>query len=78
MIRLCPHHGLEQWLVIHTLYHGLLYNTRMTIYVVVGGALINKPFEEAYQLIKNMAQNHYQWGTKRLRVKKTQQKGGIF
>lgn len=25
-----------------------------------------------------MAQNHYQWGTERVQVEKTQQKGGIF
>lgn len=55
MVRLCPHHRLEQRLIIHTFYNGLLYNTRMTIDVVVGGALMNKPFEEAYQLIEIMA-----------------------
>jgi len=30
-MRACPHHGLEQWLIIHTFYNGVLYNTRMTI-----------------------------------------------
>lgn len=63
MIRLCPHHELEQCLIIHTFYNGLLYNTIMTIDASVGGALINKPFDEAYQLIKDMAHNYYQWGT---------------
>lgn len=78
MIILCPHHGLEQWLIIHNFYNGLLYNTKMTINVIVGGALMNKPYEEAYQLIENMAQNHYQWGAERVKVEKTQQKGGMF
>lgn len=52
--RLCHHHGLEQWLIIHTFYNSLLYNTRMTIDIATGGALMNKPFEEAYQLIKSL------------------------
>lgn len=60
MIRQCPYHGLEQWLIIHTFYNGLLYNTRITIDDFIVGTLMNKPFEEAYQLIENMAQNHYQ------------------
>jgi len=28
MLRLCPHHGLENWLIIHTFYNGLLYTTK--------------------------------------------------
>jgi len=58
MFRLCPHHGLEKWLVIHTFYNGLLYVTKMTIDAAVGGALMNKYFKTAYALIENMAQNH--------------------
>ncbi|WJX23035.1 hypothetical protein P8452_12282 [Trifolium repens] len=42
MIRLCPYHGLEDWLIIHTFYNGLLYNTRMTIDAAAGGALMDK------------------------------------
>lgn len=68
MMRLCPYHGLEKWFIIHTLYNGMMYNTIMTIDVAASGALMEKPFNEGYQLIKNMAQNHYQWGTKRAQV----------
>lgn len=75
MMRLCPHYGLEKQLIIHTFYNGLLYNTRMTINATVGGAL---PFNEAYQLIENMVQNHYQQGNKYAQVEKTPQKGGMF
>ena len=60
-----PHHGLEKWLLIHTFYNGLLYNTRMTLDAVAGGALMNKPFNDAYALIEDMTQNHYQWGSER-------------
>ncbi|XP_045802530.1 uncharacterized protein LOC123896150 [Trifolium pratense] len=78
MIRLCPYHGLENWLIVHTFYNGLLYNTIMTIDAAAGGALMDKPYNQAYQLIKSMAQNHYQWGNERTTVEKPQTKGGMY
>ncbi|CAJ2652102.1 unnamed protein product [Trifolium pratense] len=78
MIRICPHHGLEEWLIIHTFYNGLLYNTRLTIDAAAGGALMDKAYNEAYRLIESMAQNHYQWGSERAPVEKTQTKGGMY
>ncbi|KAK2457130.1 hypothetical protein QL285_004433 [Trifolium repens] len=78
MMRLCPHHGLEQWLIIHTFYNGLLYNTRLTVDAAAGGALMDKPYQEAYQLIENMAQNHYQWGSERAAIEKSNTKGGMY
>lgn len=57
-MRLCAHHDPEQWLIIHTFYNDLLYNTRLTIDTAVGGALMDKPFQEAYHLIENMAESH--------------------
>ncbi|XP_020272432.1 uncharacterized protein LOC109847612 [Asparagus officinalis] len=62
---MCPHHGLEKWLIVHTFYNGLTYNTRMTVDAAVGGALMNKTIDEAYTLIEDMAQNHYQWANER-------------
>lgn len=59
MMRICHYHGLEKWLIIHTFYNDMLYNTRMTIDNAAGRALMDKLFNEAYQLIENMAQNHY-------------------
>jgi len=38
MLRLCPHHGLEKWLIIHTFYNGLLYTTHFLLDAVAGGA----------------------------------------
>ena len=32
----------------------------MTIDVIAGGALMNKPFNDFYDIIEDMAQNHYQ------------------
>jgi len=56
MLRFCPHHGLEKWLLVHTFYNGLSYTTKMTIDAAAGGALINKTYTEAYALIEDMAQ----------------------
>lgn len=78
MMRACPHHGLEKWLIIHTLYKGLFYNMRMIIDIVAGRALMNKVFIDAYALIDIMAQNHYQWGSERAPVEKIQPKGDIY
>lgn len=77
MMRLCPHHGLEEWMIIHTFYNGLLYNTILTTDAAAGGALMEKPYADAYALIESMAQNHYQWGSERVAVEKPQAKGGI-
>lgn len=74
LLRACPHHGLEQWLIIHNFYNRLIYNTKMTIDDAVGGALMNKPYPEACALIKDMAQNHYQWGTERASVERKETK----
>ena len=66
ILRLCPHHGLEKWLIIHTFYNGLYYTTKFFVDAVAGGALMNKTYTAAYALIENMAQNHYQWTSERV------------
>ncbi|XP_058732590.1 uncharacterized protein LOC131604121 [Vicia villosa] len=71
MLRLCPHHGLEEWLIIHTFYNRLLNNMRLTIDAVAGGTLMDKAYDDAYALIESMALNHYQWGSERARSEKT-------
>ena len=79
MMRLCPYHGLEEWLIIHTFYNGLLYNTRLAIDAAAAGStLMDKPYNEAYQLIESMTHNHYQWGSERTSVEKPQPKGGMY
>lgn len=77
-MRACPHYKLENWLIIHTFYNDLFYNTRITIDVAIGGALMNKPFNDAYALIKNLARNHYQWGNEHTPIEKTQTRGRMY
>lgn len=66
MLRLCPHHGLEKWLIVHTFYNSLSYTTKMSVDAAAGGALMNKNYIEAYALIEDMAQNHYKWTDERV------------
>src|SRR4051812_11480585 len=49
-----------------------------TIDAAAGGALMDKPHDEAYNLIENMAQNHYQWGGEQAALEKAQTKGGMY
>jgi hypothetical protein len=49
----------------------------MSIDAAAGGALMNKPYPEACDLIEDMAQNHYQWGTERASIEKKETQGGI-
>jgi len=59
MLRLCPHHGLEKGLIIHTFYNGLLYTTKIYVDAAAGGAWMSKTYTTTYCLIEDMAQNHY-------------------
>jgi len=65
MLRICSHHGLEKWLIVHTFYNGLSYTNKMTVDAAAGGALMNKNYTATYALIEDMAQNHYQWTNER-------------
>jgi len=44
MLRLCLHHGLEKWLIIHTFYNGHLVTPKMNVDAAAGGALMNKTY----------------------------------
>jgi len=65
MLRICPHHGLEKWLIVHTFYNDLSYTTKMTVDAAAGGALMNKNYTATYALIEDLAYNHYQWTNER-------------
>ncbi|XP_050896945.1 uncharacterized protein LOC127103754 [Lathyrus oleraceus] len=50
----------------------------MNLSIVTGGSLMDKPYDEAYELIENMDQNHFQWGGERAIVEKLTPKGGMY
>ncbi|XP_050909956.1 uncharacterized protein LOC127123824 [Lathyrus oleraceus] len=50
----------------------------MNLSTAVGGALMEKPYDEAYELIENVAQNHFQWGGEHDAIEKLTPKGGMY
>ncbi|GJX67300.1 reverse transcriptase domain-containing protein [Tanacetum coccineum] len=57
----CPDH---RNLLVHQIlafYHGIIMIDRDKIMVAVGGNIMRKTPQEAYYLIENMTQHHYQW-----------------
>ncbi|XP_024030839.1 uncharacterized protein LOC112094384 [Morus notabilis] len=65
MLRKCPHHGLPDWLQVHTFYNGLYETTRTLVDAAAGGTFMSKTHEEAYVLLEDMAANAYQWPVER-------------
>ncbi|WRX08578.1 Retrotransposon gag domain - like 5 [Theobroma cacao] len=70
LMRRCPHHGLPKWLQVQTFYNGLLGPFRTTIDSATKGALMSKSIDEAYDLLKEIASNNYQWPSERLGTRK--------
>lgn len=70
MLRRCPHHRLPKWLQVQTFYNGLGYSTRTLIDVATSGALMRKTYDKAYELLKEIASNAYQWPVERATLKK--------
>jgi len=53
----CPHHGMENWLLMQTFYHGLNTNTRETMDAAAGGAFLSLTLDQATELVEKMASN---------------------
>lgn len=78
LLRLCPFHGSDKWLLIHSFYKCLIFSTRMNLDTTVGGTLMNNLQDVSYNLIKNMEKIHHSWGNARERSVKAPQKGGLY
>ncbi|XP_062089006.1 uncharacterized protein LOC133795570 [Humulus lupulus] len=65
LIRKCPHHGIEKWMLVHNFYNGLGGTTRTLIDAAAGGAFMRKSANEAYDLLEEMAMNNQQWPSER-------------
>ncbi|XP_017985356.1 PREDICTED: uncharacterized protein LOC108663950 [Theobroma cacao] len=70
LIKRCLHHGLPKCLQVQTFYNGLLGPFRTTIDAATGGAFMSKSIDEAYDLLKEIASNNYQWPSERLGTRK--------
>jgi hypothetical protein len=56
-ISACPNHGMEEWFIIQSFYHGLIRSAREHIDVVAGGSFLALSIEEAHKLVEKMASN---------------------
>jgi hypothetical protein len=56
-ITACPHHGMEEWFIIQSFYHGFIRSAREHIDAVAGGSFFALSIEEAHKLVEKMASN---------------------
>ncbi|GKA25854.1 reverse transcriptase domain-containing protein [Tanacetum coccineum] len=60
-LRKCPDHRILLLNQIMTFYHGITMIDQDKIMVAAGGNIMRKTPQEAYDLIENMTQHHFQW-----------------
>ena len=53
----CPHHGMENWLLMQTFYHGLTNKTHENVDAADGSAFLSLTITQAIDLIEKMASN---------------------
>jgi hypothetical protein len=56
-ISACPHHGIEEWFIIQSFYHGLIHTAREHIDANAGGSFFALSIKEARKLIEKMTSN---------------------
>lgn len=59
---------------MHTFYNLFTYGERNLVDAAAGGCLMNKQVDEAFELIEEMATNHYQWNAGRCNTSNLQKK----
>ena len=70
MIRNCPTHGLNLWMIIQKIYAGLNFASRNLLDSAAGGTFMEITFGEATKLLDNIMVNYSQWHTERSTSKK--------
>ncbi|XP_075103473.1 uncharacterized protein LOC142178050 [Nicotiana tabacum] len=71
MLRKCPHHGIQDPVILYIFYHGLKPSARNVIDTTSGGSIIGKITTEAMQLLNEISKNAVQWPSDRMIIKKT-------
>ena len=61
LLRRCPHHKLTRWMQVHTFYNGLSDSARTIIDASVGGALMKKTTDQAYDILEDTTTNTNKW-----------------
>ena len=68
-ISACPHHGMEDWLLIQNFYHGLVSLDRSHLDAAAGSAFFSLSVADAKTLIEKMVSNQG-WSDDRLQPRK--------
>ena len=53
----CPHHGMEDWLLMQVFYHGLIQKAHEQLDATVGGAFMSLTLGKAGTLMEKIASN---------------------
>nr|XP_017250814.1 PREDICTED: uncharacterized protein LOC108221447 [Daucus carota subsp. sativus] len=61
LLRKCPHHGYEEWMVLSTFYGALNSDIRLSLDVAAGGNFKKAPVTQAKALLEELASNNYAW-----------------
>ena len=56
-IQACPHHGMENWLVLQNFYNGLTPMSKGHLDAAAGGAFLSLTVNDAAALINKMMEN---------------------
>jgi hypothetical protein len=64
----CTHHGIEEWFIIQSFYHGVIRSAQEHIDAAVGGSFFTLSIEEARKLIKKMTSNQ-SWDEERTQTR---------
>ena len=65
----CPHHGMDDWLLIQNFYNGLNPSARDHIDIAAGGAFLSLTIARVKELIEKMVCNQG-WSDDRLQQRK--------
>ena len=53
----CPHHGMDEWLVLQSFYNGLTMTSRANIDASAGGAFLDLTIAKSKALVEKMVSN---------------------
>ena len=70
ILRNCPTHGLNLWMIIQIFYAGLNFASRNILDSAAGGTFMEITLGDATKLLDNIIANYYQWHTERSSSKK--------
>ena len=65
LLRLCPNHGIDIWLLFQFFYAGCTYATKAQLNASAGGNIANRDSMEAMELIEDMAISQREWTSAR-------------